>query len=269
MWSALPYVIKYVLDATNLSTFLIIKYGIPAIILSYLLPSIFKKNASLVGIPLLVAGIMIVVCNLSQILFLSGNIGTWYSISFSSAPIITLLFSSDKKSCLSITSFLLAFIGCLIFISNEKITNYPTLTNTIYLIASVIAWVLVTLNIKKIQKVYTDLEITCFFNTLSFLSSLILYWNTSEAFIIPKIYHLSLIILLSIFSPMASMLFSTSLRYTPLFCILSQYLQLVFGLIIGNYFFSETTNYIQWIGAVIIILALFISGIAENSKSVK
>lgn len=262
-----PYLIKNTLANIDIIIFMLLRYLVPTLLLSTFLAKALRKNLRSIKSDLIIIGLMIAICNLTQILSLKQVLGTWFIVFFACTPVVNIWFVSQSRSIHINIACILAVLGCMFFIINKEINNYPDFKSILFLIISSGSWIMVLLRLRKIQTILSDMEINAFFYTVSFIMALIVFIVTINDYRLPVLNDLNIFIIrdLGIFifiwllCPLSSLLFNISIRNAPIFGILSQYLQLVFGLIIGTCIFYEPSHYMQWIGATLIIGALLLS----------
>lgn len=267
LWALLPALSKFSLPYVTVSQFLLIRFTISFSLLAYLTPRIFRKFHVLPWM----AWISIFVCasthNVTQAFCLKEVPVYWYILFFSTSPIFTYLMLPSKKQYVIYFYFILAIVGTIIFLQSTNIEITFSKFSVVCLFISVISWSVLTCLMIYFQKIYKDLEVTYILNLCNLVVAIIIFCTSEPNFTLTFSPSIFLIVLIGITSPLACFLFSFSLRLMPQFGIASQYLELVFGLIIGWVIFHEIPTYYEYIGSGLIILAMI--GTTLHTNQVK
>ncbi|MBN8828019.1 MAG: DMT family transporter [Sphingobacteriia bacterium] len=266
LWAFLPTLCKIALSGTNINQFLLLRYIVAFSTLFYLTRRTFRKFNQ---IPLWIwcaIFFTITTHNLTQALCLKEIPVSWYIIFFSCAPILTYMLLPGSKNKGFYACFLLAIYGTYVFLNPEDIVQLQSKMGLVFLFVSIMSWVIITRLIIYFQKVYNDFEIAYILNTCNLIGAVTLFLLSGSDLNLNWKVSLIPIIFIGIMSPLAVLLFSLSLRILPKFGIASQYLELVFGVIIGFIFFNEIPSNQQFLGSGLIITALLGTTLLKNKS---
>ena len=194
---------------------------------------------------------------------------TWYILFFSASPILTFAMLPGKKPRETYLYSALALAGTVIFLNPTNVAHYPSAIALLYLLVSVTSWVLLTRLMIAMHKAYSDMEISFILNFCNFSGALALMLNHELVFAMNATFSLLALIAIAVRSPIAAYLFSVSLRASPTFVIAAQYLELVFGSIIGIALFHEIPTLYEYAGASLIIVSLLGTTISLQKAQAK
>jgi drug/metabolite transporter (DMT)-like permease len=270
IWALLPVIIKSSFQELPVSYFLVLRFSFATLFMGILMYKIWREllkfnwNQHLQFLLILGANYSL------QSLAIKELPLSWYIIIFALNPILTLLFMKIKFSRQLILSILLGVSGVCFFIFKDlqNLSSLP-FKSFFYLLGGMITWVLYTLKAKSAQKIISDSGLTLYTQVISLIACLLI-WMLDKAPQVP-LENLSFIsygsIVLSGFGvPLAYYLYLYSLRRTPVFCQMSQYLELIFGLIFSWILYQEEFHEFKIIGAGLIIVSLYFSSRVPNSN---
>jgi drug/metabolite transporter (DMT)-like permease len=178
---------------------------------------------------------------------------SWYLIIFALNPIIALFLMKSTWTTRLILGLTMSIAGTLLFVNSFDLGPKVNPAIFIFMFLGMLTWVLYTVQIRNFQRVYSDVQITALTQFVS-LGAVSLIWMLQG-------FHVSTfsnnevlsVLALGITTPIAYYLFSYCLRHTPVFGVVSQYLEPVFGIIVGTCFFGETLTAQSLIGAAVIV----------------
>ncbi len=258
LWALFPALCKLVLVNLSPYQFLILRYGISFGFLMFLSPRVFKYFHKIPMSSWALIFVMASLHNATQALCLTEVPVFWYVLFFSCSPILTYFLFPGHRHCSNYAYLFLAVLGTYVFIDIQTIPNAPSGLSLFYLFLSVVSWAFLTRVMIVFHEIYTDFEVSYILNGSNFLIAILLFFLFTEETIsnINWSETITPLVLISITSPLAIVLFSKSLRIVPTFCIASQYIELFFGLVIGYVLFQESPTSYQVLGSAFIIAAL-------------
>lgn len=254
IWSAIPAFVKIGSTADGLPFLLVCRFSIACLFFLPVLKIIFQKMKQ-VKLTLWLALTAILGANYYfQGLAMIDLPVSWYLIIFCLNPILSLIFIGLKFNKKMIFSIMLSILGTLLFVNLDEISQLKSVMPFVYITVGMLTWVAYTVCIQKFQSNYTNVETTALTQLVSLFSCLWI-WIFSGAEIIPLNSNEMLsIATLGITTPIAYFGFNACLKAAPRFSIVSQYLEPVFGVLIGLLFFNESLSVAQWIGAGFILI---------------
>ncbi len=191
---------------------------------------------------------------------------SWYVVIFSICPVVLAICLRYKFKPIAIFSLVLVFVSLYYFLAQDKQQKqYFHIFSFLMLFVGMISWVGYSVIINKLHKAYNDIEITAltcyvgalvntpFFLLTEFGPSL---YNKLPAILIACIMGALLLI--------AFFCYSYGMRKAPEFCIFSQYLEPVFGLIAAFIFIGSVVTITQIITVLFIIIGTIM--ISINTK---
>lgn len=272
IWALLPIIIKSSFQEIPVSFFLILRFSFATVFMGILMWKLWREILKFSWSQHL-QFIFILGANYSlQSLAIKDLPVSWYIIIFALNPLLTLLLMKIKWNHHLILSIFLGLSGVSLFIFKDlQNLNSLPLKSFLYLFGGMLTWVLYTLKAKSAQKIISDSGLTLYTQFISFIACLIVWLLDSTPTI--SLSNLSLIsfgsILLSgIGVPLAYYLYLYSLRRTPVFCQMSQYLELIFGLIFSWVLYQENFHEFKILGTGLIIMSLFFSSRNPSSEQI-
>lgn len=268
LWSVLPVLVKSSFLEIPVSYFLVLRFSISLVLFIWFLPQILRKLLQVkLSYNILFAAILGANYFL-QSLAIKNMPVSWYIVIFSLNPLISCLLLRIKFNKNLILSFILSILGvCLFLFTDIKTLQSISLSSFVFLVAGMFLWVFYTLMAKEYQKSMSDFEIMNASNIYSLFSAM-LVWSFFNFPTVPVTTlssgSLIALFLSSVGLPVAYFLYLYSLRRTPTFSQLSQYLELIFGLIFSICIFNEKISLHQLFGSFLIIVALVINGISKE-----
>ncbi|MBL0941123.1 MAG: DMT family transporter [Alphaproteobacteria bacterium] len=258
IWVISIAVIKGVLYELNFFFYLFIRFGSTSLILALPLYKALKKRVKLKRY-----FIVLFLCSAAlhvplQTLAIKVSSISWYISFMAFSPLCVTIFSGILNKHTFFT-LIIGIIGVLCFTNPSELNTFPHIYEIAALLASLGTWTLLTTLIKKINFTYSDLEIASLVSFGGFLGSFIIF--TSQRFPFQAL-NLTLsikLLFLIIGSPVAYWLFSFGIRSNPFMAIMSQYMEFIFGILIGFFWFQESHLIIQWIGCFFIFVSLILT----------
>lgn len=252
LWAAIPALVKSGTTPENLTFLLVLRFVCASLIFLPFVLKIIKKSSEVSIYKWLTLGLILGVNYYFQGLAMHMVPASWYVVIFSLNPIIAIFLLRIPLDKNKILGFSAAAIGTLTFIFNDVDTNVPVLA-LVYITLGMMAWVLYTQQIRNFQKVYSDLETSALTQFISLLACLVLWMGEGLPIQSLKSEQGLSILVLGLTTPLAYFCFSYCMRYTPAFGLISQYLEPVFGIVIGILFFQEKIGFVQMVGAAAIV----------------
>jgi drug/metabolite transporter (DMT)-like permease len=252
LWAAIPALVKTGTTEENLSLLLVARFLISSLIFLPLLKRVCSKISQ---IPIRHSVLLAVILGANyyfQGLAMHLVPASWYVVIFSLNPIIAVFLLKIPLNTRKWIGFGLAFLGTALFTMGQM--ESAPVKALIFITIGMLTWVLYTQSIQKFQAVFNDVEssaVTQFFSLIA--CSLI--W-LGHGFPVQNLgtAEWSSLAILGLTTPLAYYCFSYCLRKTPAFGVVSQYLEPVFGVLIGVIFFHETLGVPQILGASAIVL---------------
>lgn len=251
LWAAIPAFVKVGTTEQNLSYLLVLRFMLASLLFLPVVGRILKKATK---IPARQWGLLTIVLGMNyyfQGLAMHGVPASWYVVIFSLNPIIALALLKIPISKKKLLGLLLAFSGTLLFVSSEF--GHAPILAIFYIFIGMLTWVVYTKFIQNFQKVYTDIESSALTQFVSLFASLLIWaWQSCPTQSLNSL-EMSSMLALGTTTPVAYFCFSYCMRRTPSFGIVSQYLEPVFGVVIGVTLFHETLTTAQLLGAAAIV----------------
>lgn len=268
IWSLAPAIVKTTTSsvAMNLSEFFMLRYFIAAVISLPWIFKVFKKGRVLTAKQWITLWFYINVSIFLQAYALQFVPLSWYVIIFSLNPLMTFLFMRLKLSKIKIWAIIFSFSGALFFINPIEMQDQPSWLGIFAVVGTMVTWAAFTTKLVDLQRVYKDIELSVITNYLSLTGSFVLWMICSRSFDSIPAQSIGPIAMLSLLMPIAFWLFSFCLRTLPVFGVASQYMELIFGLIIGVYFFGDFFSFIQLVGSFFVILGLVLLVVPDRKQ---
>lgn len=266
IWSLSPALIKTSSVSVELAELLMTRYTLAALcFLPWLLPvwrkrkQISKKQWSMLALAM------------NAHIFLQGYClqlvsVSWYVVIFSLSPFITFILMRLRLSFMKLIAVLLSGSGTLFFIDPFEMQELPSIHGLLAVVGTTITWALITTQLAHLQRLYKDVEIVTVLTYFLFMGSFLLWAPSHCSFAaVSQLSNASLgcIALLAVGMPLAFVLFAFCLRVMPVFGISSQYLELVFGLMVGVLLFDDLFSAKQMLGTMLVVFGLVLLMIPE------
>lgn len=252
LWSAIPALVKLGSLNQDISFLIVLRFAVSTLIFIPLLPRVFAK-CRFISWKMLLLLATTLACNFFfQGLAMKELPASWYIVIFSLNPILVLVAFGVRLNLRLMVWTTIPLLGTFLFIEGGGGWQFSALA-MIYLVFGMLTWVLYTILLKKIQVHINDLEITALTQVAALVGSIVIWLARSAPHQILSREDLFSIVVLGISTPLAYFGFSYCLRRTPVFGIVSQYLEPVFGVIIGVLAFHESLNLAQGLGALAIV----------------
>jgi len=253
IWAAIPAFVKIGSTTESLAFLLVCRFFIASLIFLPRIISILKKMTQ-INLNLWIGLIFILGANYYfQGLAMIELPVSWYLIIFCLNPILSLIFIGleiNKKTLISVG---LSVLGTLLFVKFDEISKMQSLRPFIYITIGMLTWVAYTVVIKKFQVAFNNVETTAITQFVSFFSCVGIWIIDGTKIAALNSTQTLSILILGITTPIAYYGFNACLRKVPRFSIISQYLEPVFGVLIGLIFFQEFLSWAQYVGAALII----------------
>ncbi len=254
IWSAIPAFVKIGSDCENLPFLLVCRFLIASIIFFSYLKIILRKLHLISFSRWLALGIVLGANYYFQGLAMIELPVSWYLVIFCLSPILSFIFIGLNLNKKTLVSVGFSVLGTLLFVDFHEILKMPSLMPFFYISIGMLTWVAYTVMIKCFQTEFSNIETTAITQFIS-LFSCVLIWICAGFKIEALNSQESLsIVILGISTPIAYYGFNSCLRQVPRFSIISQYLEPVFGIIIGLLFFGESLSFVQGVGTSLIII---------------
>lgn len=265
LWAVGPAVVKASIAGLPDSYFLVLRFLFSAAVLAPALGSLVKGHKRVRA------------ADWAQLIFLTGlHYQTqlvavkflpisWYMVFFATTPALTLLFMGIDWNRRQIGGLFLATVGSLAFVTGAF--DGMSWWGLAALFASVGGWIGLTLVLRKQDSGLTNWETTAVCN-LAALGAALFYWLGSGCPTAPLQWaHGEAILLMGLGMPAAFFLYTYSLRKIPTVAVVNQFLEPVFGVLIGLFFFSEVMSSAQWLGAGLIVVSSTYFALSQNDAA--
>jgi drug/metabolite transporter (DMT)-like permease len=268
IWALLPVLIKSTFNELPITYFLVLRFVLATIIL---MPLFWRERKSLIELPLKTHLIFLGVLGANYWLqshAIKALPVSWYIVVFALNPLLTLLFLRTSVSRSLLMSIVLGVGGVGFFIGSEgEALGAIPLQSFLYLLGGMLTWVVYSLVARSAQMSISDSALTALTQISSFGAVLILW--LMEGFPIESLNEMSRVsweatILAGLGMPLAYYLYLYSLRRTPVFCQMSQYLELIFGLLFSFIIYREELHAYKIGGGVLILMSLYLSSKAST-----
>jgi drug/metabolite transporter (DMT)-like permease len=267
IWALLPVLVKSSFTQISVSYFLLIRFGLAIFVLSSL---IWKFRRQLFHLQPKVYFNFLIVLGANywlQCLAIKDLPVSWYIVIFSLNPFLSLLLMKTCWSQRLILSLILGIMGVLLFLfKDEQFLNGIPLYGFLYLVGGMLTWVLYTFMSKQTQSKISDTTLTLLTQILSFIAVFFIWLIDGfphESLMQLNTLSWASIILSGVGLPVAYYLYLYSLRRTPIFSQLSQYLELLFGLLFSWLIYNEQITLFKILGGFFILLSLGLSAKKE------
>lgn len=252
LWAAIPALVKTGTNENNLTLLLVIRFLISSVVFLPLLKTVLQRLPQIPIKTLLLLTIVLGANYYFQGLAMHLVPASWYVVVFSLNPILALLLLKVPLNTRKWSGIILAFLGTLLFTVGQM-SSAPWQA-LVFITIGMLTWVLYTQIIQKFQSIYNDVESSAITQLVSLGACTVLWLahGTPAQSLEPQQW--TSLIILGLTTPLAYYCFSYCLRKTPAFGIVSQYLEPVFGVLIGIIFFHESLTLLQVLGASAITL---------------
>lgn len=253
IWSIIPALVKVGSSSETLSFFLFGRFIIASILFLPFLKEILTKMKQIPKTKWLLLATVLGGNFYFQGLAMEAVPTSWYLVVFSLNPILTLLFIGSNWNKSLIMALVICIFGSFLFLKSSEFKVEQNMLVLLYMFLGMLTWVLYTVIIKGFQKIYNDTETTGITQFLSLISVTAIWFYQGFPVKDLNLTEVSSVIILGLTTPLAYFLFSYTLRHTPKFGIISQYLEPMFGVVIGAVFFNEPLTLASIVGAIAIV----------------
>lgn len=253
LWAAIPAFVKIGSTFETLPFLLVLRFAIASV---FFIPLIPKMRARLSKIPLKLYVAMTVCLGANfyfQGLAMIHLPVSWYLIIFCLNPLFALVFMGIAFNRRLLLGVVLSIAGTMLFVNPQEIQSTYGWLPIFYVFIGMMTWVAYTVLIKRFQAVFTNAEVTGLtqFSAL-FACAAIWMFNGLHTFQLTS-ENTTSVLALGVLTPLAYFSFASCLKTMPRFGVVSQYLEPVFGILIGVLFFQETLSTVQIIGSAMIV----------------
>lgn len=256
IWSVAPAVMKLGLSHMDTISLLLCRFMLSSILFIPVVIGVFKKIKTLTVKNWLAFSTIVGVIYFLQMSALKSLPVSWYLVVFSLNPILSLIFMKVSFNKRLLLSLALAIVGTSLFLKFDELSFEISLSSWIYMGGGMLAWVAYSSFLPVMQKSYSDFEITALTSFVGLLSTGVVWVaNGSGNLSFDTVGTISSLGL-GILFPLAYFLFSFVIRYRPVFGIVSQYLEPVFGIAIAYFFLGESLQWMQILGASLIVSSM-------------
>lgn len=270
LWALIPLLVKAGLEQIPLTYFLFLRFAVSSLIFlpffKALYPKLKKTPISLLFSLLVCIGLNY----LLQSLAIKDLPVSAYILIFALNPILALLMMRIPLTRNLLLSIVLAISGVFLFLNFDSQENSSaTAYSYLFLMGGMLTWVLYTFIASRLQKHMNDIELTATTNYASLVASAILWSGDglpTMDFAILSNASWAALALSAIGMPIAYYCYLYCLRRLPIFSQLSQYLELIFGLIFAFMFTNESITPLKALGVLLILGTLVISS-KEDKKT--
>jgi drug/metabolite transporter (DMT)-like permease len=255
-WAALPVLIKVGLAQIGIPLLLLGRFVIGAIPALPFLPRLVRKASQVRTTDWLWLVVVLGANYYLQTRAVAELPASFYIVIFALNPILSLLVIGTRMTGRILGPIGLAAIGTLGFASADGFAGKIEWPAMCFLVGGMLAWVIYTLLLTRLQKVYNDFDATLVTQLVS-LGAVSAIWLGAGAPWSPLgLSTIGVLAILGIGSFLAYLCFSFSLRHFPVFGVASQYLEPVIGLLLAWAVLGERISVLQWCSTAIIFAAL-------------
>lgn len=255
IWGAIPVAVKLTLSTLSVSQYLFLRFAMGLVIMTPWLRLVMRKRVSF-NLWWWIALTLDLGANyFFQTLAMQGMPASWYIVIFALNPILALVVLRVRLTKRVWLSVAVATLGTLLFTQTGDFSTPIRTLDVVCIVIGMLTWVFYTLIVSKLQKHYSDVEITAVTQFLSFVAVVVIWGASGFPFVGLQGEGLGGVLFLGLCTPAAYFLFSYALRYMPAFGVASQYMEPVFGVALAYLVFGETLTLAQSAGAVGIIAA--------------
>jgi probable blue pigment (indigoidine) exporter len=254
LWAAIPAFVKIGTSADTLPFLLVLRFGIASLFFLPILKRIFT-NVNKIPWQLWLALFISLGANFYfQGLAMIDLPVSWYLVIFCLNPLFALIFLGISLHRKLIIGISLSILGTLLFVNINEVSTQYGIWPFIYLTMGMLTWVSYTVLAKKFQSVYSSLEMTGITQVVSLIASVGIWLATGSHIFTLNTEVVVAVLSLGILTPLAYYAFTSCLKVMPRFSVVSQYLEPVFGILIGFVFFHESFSIFQLIGSAMIVI---------------
>lgn len=263
IWALLPVLVKSSFKELPVSYFLLLRFILASGLMGFLF---WKLRGEIARVGFKVHALFTLVLGANywlQSLAIKDLPVSWYIVVFALNPLLALLLVGVKINRDLIISVALGLGGVFCFILTEnQILGELSIKSFLYLFGGMLTWVLYTFLAKSHQKKISDSTLTALTQIDSLVAVLLIWLIDGSPWV--SLQSITTIAWTSIFLsgvclPLAYYLYLYSLRRTPVFCQMSQYLELIFGLFFSWLIFNEQFTVYKSLGSGLIVISLYFS----------
>jgi drug/metabolite transporter (DMT)-like permease len=253
IWAAIPAFVKVGSTVETLPFLLVLRFLIASLFFLPSIPSVREKCRTISAKSWLALTVILGANFYFQGLAMIELPVSWYLVIFCLNPILALLLLKIRLNWKVFLGLAGCVAGTLLFINPEEISTQYSIYAFICLFIGMLTWVIYTLMSKRFQQVLTSVEMTAVTQWLSLMAAAVIWIGLGSQMFKIDAAQMGAVVALGVFTPLAYYFFNACLRTHPKFSIVSQYLEPVFGIVIGFAFFGEQLGMIQLIGTALIV----------------
>lgn len=259
-WALSPVLIKHLTICYKPEIILLLRYSLVNLLFLPWMSSTFKRIITLPLSKIILIIFLMGAHIIAQVNCLTELPASWYFAFFALTPLISLFFLHVRLRKRDIIFSSIACFGVFLFVNLPELMRFPYPKAALLLSVSLMTWALLTVLIVEMKGTLSSLQ-TIIFLSWSALLTAIGYFLISHNFCQPfdwSSHFISkdflIILLLSWSMVLALFLFTIVVQSKPVFGIVAQYLELIFGLFLSYWFFGERLNWHQSLGCILIVV---------------
>lgn len=266
LWSAAPSLVHLTVQTVDPTYYLLLRFLVVAPLSLAVLPAIARRALG-VEVKLLAAFCVLTATNYyCQTLSLQALPASWYIVLFALNPLLSLALLRESISGGAKLSLCATLAGTALFLQTDDFAAIVTVWSVVVMLGNMVTWSLTIVAIARLQRSFSNMQLTMLANCVG-LATVVPIWGAGGFATAPIAWdQAATIIAIGVGMPVAFFLFSFALRRAPLFAIVSQYLEPLFGLAVAVVFLREHIGVLQAVGALIVFSSTMTLGMRTKRR---
>lgn len=253
IWASMPTLIKYGTDDLDLLQFVVLRYGLPLVCVVPFLPAVLTKVRGTTWRRWFVLAIAMQAHVVLQVYALQHSLpASWFGLAFALGVPLTVVALKATLDAAKVVSLGSALVGILLFVRFQDLDTFPTLGVVLAILGSMVAWIVLTVQMVHLQKRLGDGEILVVFILL--MAPAVIAMAPVAAWRWPTLIGGTAIVALATGVALALVLFSYCIRHLRVFGVSVQYLETIFAALIGTAFRGEPGLAVPQILAIVLVI---------------
>jgi drug/metabolite transporter (DMT)-like permease len=249
-----------------LSAFLVFRYGVLALLLSFMLPALLGKIRNVGPVLVIGYGALVALQAVFQTVALNTRAVTssWYCLSFATSPVLTLILLRVRWTVRLTVSALCALGGTLCFADMTTLGSPESLLGVSALAVSTAAWSVSTAMLPRLltpegeRPALSKMELMTLSVWAAALASLAVWIADGVPAYAPATVSFAALVGLVVLTPLAFVLFLQAIHLLPRFAVVVQYLELGVGALVGVLLLDEPFAMPQAAGLALVVAGLLV-----------
>ena len=256
LWASMPTLIKYGTDGLDVFEFITLRFGLPLLAIAPFAPGVLAKVRDVGWRRWLTLATAMQAHVVLQVYSLKHDMpASWHGLVFALGVPLTLVALKVRPNVTTTVSLAAAVIGIGLFVDHQNLDNYPTEASILAIVGSMVAWVVLTVQMVHLQRRLNDGEVLVLF--LLLMAPAVLAMAPFAAWRWPTPVAGAAIVSLAAGVALGMVLFSFSVRHLRIFGVSIQHLKIIFAALIATAFRGEPPLApVQVVAIVIVVGAL-------------